>query len=198
MKDFLFGVLRVLLCLFLLWMAGKNFYLGILYRGTLMALYHFLIFIFFLVLFAIASVPQVTEWVAGKFVSSLYFPKEGQVETKFYSLPRGLAKRGEFHKAVEEYRRILSHYPEDKTARLELIEILENKLHLLDEALKELEILLQVSKEEKERFFLLNRKVDIYLKKGDKEKAKEIINQGREEWKGKEEEKLLEKRMERL
>jgi len=183
MKEILPRIFHILLILLFLFLAQKFLILGLKARGSLSALYWFAMLLFSLGILTILIAPPLSDWVASKFIHSLYFPDIGKVEERLYSLPRSLVKKGEYEEAVKEYEKLLEEDEEDRTARFELAEVLLENLNRPREALKHLEILYQTSEDEKEKDFLLARIVDCLLKGGEKEKALTLLKQERKEGK---------------
>ena len=198
MKEFLTRLLLFFAGVVLLLITGKFFLLGIRSVGTALALFYFLAFLVFLSFSAMLIAPPFADWVARKFAHSLYFPDIGRVEEKLYSLPRSLARKGEFAEAVKEYRKLLENDPEDRTARMEIADILAGKLERKREALQELEFLYQTAEEEREKLFFLNRMVDLLIDEGEKKRARELLENALGEWEGKEEASFLKERLARV
>ncbi len=198
MKDFLVRILLFLIAGLLLFITVKFFLLGIRNIGSILALFYFLSFLISITFFAILVVPPFTDWVAKKFADSLYFPDIGKVEEKLYSLPRSLARRGEFEEAVKEYQKLLENDPDDRTARMEMADILSSHLRKKREAFQEFELLYQTAEEEKEKLFLLNRMIDILIEEGETERARELLENSLKEWEGKEGKIFLKERLDTL
>ncbi len=185
--------LTFLLAGFLLFISIRFFIFGIKSKGSLLTFYYFFGFLLFLIFFSILSVPPFTDWIAKKFVHSLYFPDTGKVEEKLYSIPRSLAKEENFEEAVKEYRNILEKDPDDRKARMEMADILLDKLNKREEAIKEFNILHDTAEDKKEKIFFLNRIIDIWIKEGEIKKAKKTLESSLNEWEGKEKELIKER-----
>ncbi|NOZ64591.1 MAG: hypothetical protein GXO71_06645 [Caldiserica bacterium] len=198
MKEFLTRLLLFFTGVILLLITGKFFILGIRSIGTALALFYFLAFLIFLVFSAILIAPPFADWIARKFAHSLYFPDIGRVEERLYSVPRSLALKGEFEEAVKEYQKLLENDPEDRTARMEMADILAGKLKRKREAIQELEFLYQTAEEAKEKLFFLNRTVDLLIDEGEIKRAEELLKTALSEWKGREEETFLKERLGRV